>query len=202
MTAIHHSNRPYRLFGILWVTRRCEALISDLLVDECGIPKEAIQHGFHLTVYESRRPIPGVAPTSQAAEFYAETSESRFMVLAPGGENPRPELEPRRRSVGIRLTKRNRAIEPILNLRRDLYRRETQETTKNRKATTDWTNAFGARHYQPHIKLLRPGSDIDRDLTKIGELFRAEISRVEFDKFEIRVRTSGTYPAREHKARE
>ena len=145
MTAIHHSNRPYRLFGILWVTRRCEALISDLLVDECGIPKEAIQHGFHLTVYESRRPIPGVAPTSQAAEFYAETSESRFMVLAPGGENPRPELEPRRRSVGIRLTKRNRAIEPILNLRRDLYRRETQETTKNRKATTDWTNAFGAR---------------------------------------------------------
>ena len=45
--------------------------------------------------------------------------------------------------------------------------RETTEVTKNRKATTDWTNAFGARHYQPHIKLLQPGSGVDRDLARI-----------------------------------
>ena len=65
--------------------------------------------------------------------------------------------------------------------------RETTEVTKSRKATTDWTNAFGARHYQPHIKLLKPGSGVDRDLTKIGDMFRDRIGRIDFGKFEIRV---------------
>ena len=46
--------RPYRIFGLLWVTRRCEAQISSLLSGECGIPEEAIQRGLHLTVYEAR----------------------------------------------------------------------------------------------------------------------------------------------------
>ena len=179
--------RPYRIFGLLWVTRRCEAQISSLLSGECGIPEEAIQRGLHLTVYEARRPIPGVIPVRQSVKVAADIAETRFMVLAPGGENPRPELEPTRRSVGIRLTRRNQAIDPILGLRRNLYVRETTEVTKNRKATTDWTNAFGARHYQPHIKLLQPGSGVDRDLTKIGEVFRDRMSQIDFGKFEIRV---------------
>ncbi len=69
-----------------------------------------------------------------------------------------------------------------------MYCKETESAVRNRKPTTDWTNAFGARHYQPHIKLLRPGSGIDRDLTNIGEVFRSKLARIEFGKFEVLTR--------------
>ena len=182
-------NSPrYEVYGLLWVTHVCEARISHLLSDVCGIPADSIQRGMHLTVYYARRPIPGLVPMRSPIAIAADVMETRFMVLAPGGENPRPELEPRYRSVGIRLTKRNAAVSQILALRRGLYQKETAKMVRNRKPTTDWTNAFGARHYQPHIKLLRPGSGIDRDLTKIGQDFRSGIDRIEFGKFEVTVR--------------
>ena len=187
MPARQRTIRRYRVFGLLWVTRRSESEISSLLNRECGIPSDAIQLGLHLTVYEAWMPIPGIVAERRPVKFAADIAETRFMVLAPGGENPRSELEPTRRSVGIRLTRRNLAIDDILALRRNLYIRETAEVTRGRKATTDWTNAFGARHYQPHIKLLRPGSGVDRDLTKIGEVFRDWIGHIEFGKFETRI---------------
>jgi hypothetical protein len=108
------------------------------------------------------------------------------MVLAPGGENPRPELEPSRRSVGIRLTRRNRAIDHIQRLRASIYQFETSEIIGTRKPTSAWTNCFLARHYHPHVKLLWPGSGIDRDLTKLGEIFRSDLEWIEFDRFEVR----------------
>jgi hypothetical protein len=82
------------------------------------------------------------------------------MILAPGGENPRPELEPSQRSVGIRLAKRNHAIDKIQHLRARIYRLETPAVIGERKRTSAWTNCFEPRHYEPHIKLLRPGSGI------------------------------------------
>ena len=186
MPATRGKFPKYEVFGLLWVTRRCEARISALLHDRCGMPQDSIQRGLHLTVYYARRPLPGIASGNQLVDISADVAETRFMVLAPGGENPRPELEPSRRSVGIRLTKRNQSIGQILQLRKDLYQKETEKVVRGRKPTSDWTNAFGARHFQPHIKLLRPGSGIDRDLTKIGDIFRSSIDKIEFGKFEIR----------------
>ncbi len=182
------SRHFYEVYGILWVTRKCEARIADLLSYKAGIPTEAVQRGMHLTVYYGRRPLLGLTPQSLPVKIFADASETRFMVLAPGGENPRPNLEPSRRSVGIRLTKRNTAIRQVLELRRSIYQLEPDRWPGNRKSTTDWSNAFGSRHYQPHIKILRPGSGIDRDLTEIGEFFRSSISRIEFGKFQIMVR--------------
>lgn len=175
----------YEVYALLWVARKCETLISDLLSRECGIPRNAIQRGLHLTIYHGRRPLLGLAPGSQPVRIVADAIETRFMVLAPGGENPRPELDPCRRSVGIRLTKRNRAIDRIQRLRANIYRLETPAVVGRRKPTSAWTNCFGARHYQPHIKVLRPGSEIDRDLTKLGEIFRSDMEWIEFDRFEI-----------------
>ena len=108
------------------------------------------------------------------------------MVLASGGENPQPELDPTKTSVGIRLTKRNQAIDQIQNLRSSVYRFETKKVIGNRKPTTAWTNCFGARHYQPHVKLLRPGSGIKRDIKALGQEFRAAIEKMELDRFQIR----------------
>lgn len=57
--------------------------------------------------------------------------------------------------------------------------------------TTAWRSCFGARHYQPHIKLIQPGSKIDRDLTLIGNAFRSSIEGIRFDRFEIRDEVKG-----------
>ena len=182
----HH----YEVYALLWVTPECENSIRNLLLHEFGIPAGAIQRGLHLTVYYKRRPLPGLVPGSQSVHFDADVRETRFMVLAPGGENPRPELEPSKRSVGIRLTKRNRAIDEIQRLRASIYRLETPEVVGTRKRTTSWTNCFGARRYQPHITLLRSGSEIERDLTILGTAFRSEIERINFGRFEVKCRSS------------
>lgn len=180
------KTHSYEIYALLWVSRDSEAAIGDVLSKECDVPRHAIQRGLHLTIYHGRRPLPGLAPGAQKLRIAADISETRFMVLAPGGENPRPELEPRRRSVGIRLTRRNHAIPQIQELRESVYRFETPKIVGQRNPTSAWVNCFGARHYQPHIKLLRPGSQIERDLTPLGALFRSELAWIEFSKFEIR----------------
>ncbi len=184
----------YEVYAILWVTRTCEERIAQFLVDKCGIPQGAVQRGLHLTVYYARRPLPGLVEENQRVHINANVDETRFMVLAPGGENPRPDLEPSRGSVAIRLTKRNQAIAEIQQLRKSVYQLETDRVVGNRAATTAWTNCFGARHYQPHIKLLRPGSGIKRDLTEIGTIFRSEIEQIEFGKFQIQFRNERPIP--------
>jgi hypothetical protein len=176
----------YEVNAILWVSRKRETLIRDLLERECNVPEAAIRRGLHLTIYHGRRFLPDLVPSSKAVHILADALETRFMVMAPGGENPRPYLEPGRRSVGIRLTRRNCAVPQIQKLRSSVYSFETESVVGDRKPTSAWTNCFGARHFQPHITLLRPGSGIHRDLTKLGEIFRSEMEWIEFNRFEIR----------------
>lgn len=182
------ATHAYEIYALLRVSRKYEELISDLLSGECKVPKDAIQRGLHLTVYHGRRPLPGLVSGNQRVRIFADALETRFMVMAPGGENPHPELEPSQRSVGIRLTKRNQAIDHIQRLREGIYRLETPAIVGGRSPTSAWVNCFGARRYQPHIKLIRPGSMIDRDLTKLGEIFRSDMEQIEFDRFEVMAR--------------
>ena len=103
----------YEVYATLWVTRACEEQIARVLSDKCDIPQDAIQRGLHLTVYYARRPLPGLVEENQRVHINANVDETRFMVLAPGGENPRSDLEPAHRSVAIRLIRRNQAITEI-----------------------------------------------------------------------------------------
>ena len=191
---MRNRNRPPEIYGLLWVDRDTQLWIRDILVYDYAVPEDSIANRLHLTVYYARRLLPGVTKKSIPVQIDADVRETRFMVLAPGGENPRPELEPRRRSVGIRLTRRNSAIDEIQTLRESMYRFEISEVIGvNRKPTSAWSNAFGARHYQPHIKLLKPGSGISRDLTVLGEIFRTEIEFIRFNAFEVLVNTRRRY---------
>ena len=180
-----NKGNRYSIFALLWVKEESEALIHEFLASK-GIPRRAFQKETHLTVYHGRRPLQGISPYHSPVEISADVSETRFMVMAPGGENPRPELDPKHKSVGIRLKKTNRAIAQIQELRARIYRLETPKVIGTRRPTTAWTNCFGARHYQPHIKLIHPGSNIDRDLTPLGNAFRSSIESFDFDRFEIR----------------
>ena len=75
----------------------------------------------------------------------------------------------------------------IMAFRQRLLVYETQAVLGNRRPSTHRTNAFGARHFQPHMALLKPGSGIDRDLTKLGKLFRDHVRDLTFDRFVIEV---------------
>ena len=171
---------------MLSLSKHCETDIEEFFVSS-GIPRRVVQRGMHLTVYYARRFLPG-GPNNriQPISIELDVKETRFMVLAPGGENPRPELVPSKRSVGIRLTRRNIAVPHIQKLRREMSSRETPRIIGRRTPSTAKYSCFGARRYQPHIKLLRPGSEIDRDMTELGKAFRNHFSVLKFDIHRIR----------------
>lgn len=190
MSALRKRSATYpEVYALLWVTRRDESRLTEFFTS-WGVPEAAIERGMHLTVYYARRVLPGLRPDklSRKVEIEVDVAETRFMVLAPGGENPRPELDPARRSVGVRLTKRNNAISQIQGLRTEMRLLETRAVIGGRRPSTHWRSCFGARMYQPHIKLLRRGSEVDRDLTKLGEAFRMAFTTIEFGKFTVNER--------------
>ena len=161
--------------------------IREWLVSECRIKPNCVVRNMHVTVYHARRPIPGLLPAVEAAQIIVPTAETRFMVLAPGGENPRPDLEPRLRKVGIRVQRKNAARSQIEALRERLLRYETPRVLGGRSPSTRARNAFGARSFQPHLAMIRPGSGIDRDLTKLGALFRGAFESLLFDRLCIEI---------------
>ena len=169
----------------LWLSSSDCMRIRDLLVDENLVKPSSIIPKMHLTVYHCRRPMPGLTPLDEGAHVVIPTAGTRFMVLAPGGENPRPELEPRRCKVGIRIQRTNTARAQILDYRERLLSHETLNVLGGRPPSNMTRNAFGARSFQPHIALVRPGSRIERDLTKTGAVFRAKIDHLTLDRFTI-----------------
>ena len=180
----------YNLYALLWIDRESEKEISNILKYKCGVDEEHIQRRMHLTIYHSRRKLVGVSRKKTYEIIKADVKETRFMVLAPGGENPRKNLNPNKCPVGIRLTKRNIAMPRLLQLRRSLYKYENEDVLKNRRhRTTDWKNAFGSGHFQAHILMIRPGNRINKDLTNIGKIFRQELKYIYFNKFEIKDRS-------------
>lgn len=176
------------VYALLWLTHESESQIADFLLSH-GIDPTSVQRGMHLTVYHARRQLHGLCIENRPVTITADMAETRLMVMAPGGERPRDDLDPRRQSVGIRLTKRNRAIDQIQALRREIYRLETPAVLGARKPSTPWTNAFGARWYQPHIKVIGPHAGVPRDLSLIGEALRTSLQEIQFGAFEVRYRS-------------
>ena len=180
----------YNLYSLLWMDRDSEKEISDVLKYKCGIDEVHIQRRMHLTIYHSRRRLIGVKRCKSYEIIKSDVKETRFMVLAPGGENPRKNIDPNKSPIGIRLTRRNIAIPRLLQLRRSFYKYENEYVLKNRRhKTSDSKNAFGSNHFQPHILMIRPGNRINQNLTNIGKIFREELKYIYFNKFEIKDRT-------------
>lgn len=179
--------------------------IRDFFVSELGIKPRFVIRNMHITVYHSRRPMPGVVTVSETACVVLAASETRLMVMAPGGENPRPELDPGKRKVGIRVHKQSSALPSILKYRERLLNYETERVLGRRSPSTHRRSAFGARHFQPHMAVLRAGSKVDRDLKTIGIPFRQALGNLTFDRFAIEVVTrpgkssSGKDPPTRHR---
>ncbi|MCY4012819.1 MAG: hypothetical protein OXG82_08910 [Gammaproteobacteria bacterium] len=175
------------IYALLWLTRDSERALTDFLVAN-GLRRNAIQRGMHLTVYHAQRSLPGLRLGRRTVDIVVDVAETRLMVMAPGGERPRDGLDPSRQSIGLRLTKRNAAIDDIQALRSDVFRLETPKLLGARKPTNAWNSAFGSRRYQPHVTLAGPQNGAPYDLTVIGKALRTSIATIRFDRFEVRYR--------------
>lgn len=138
-----------------------------------------------MTLYHCRRPMPGLAARSEGVRVVVPATDTRFMVMGPGGENARPDLNPSEMTVGIRIHRQSDALLPIWVLRGRLFQYEDHHVLGSRNPSTMRTSAFGARSFQPHMSLLKPGSGICRDLTVVGERFRARMGSLSFDAFVV-----------------
>ena len=148
-----------------------------------GIKSKRIASNFHITLYHARRPMPDLNCGTTSVNIMIPASETRFMVMAPGGENPRPEIDPSARKVGIRVQWQSSAMPALQRLRKQLIAHETPTVLSRRPKSTSRTNAFGARSFQAHMTLLRAGSGIGPDLKPIGDAFRQAFCNLHFDRF-------------------
>lgn len=172
------------------------ARVQDFFLKVIGVQRRCLVRAMHITVYYSRRPMPGLEPVSEPASLIIPAQDMRFMVMAPGGENSRPELDPASRKIGVRVHKPSTATPHIRAYRDRLLKHETEAVLGKRAASTHATNAFGARHFQPHMSVLRAGSGVDRDLRTIGDQFRESLGSLTFDTFCIDIvhKTAGESP--------
>ena len=170
-------------YVLLFLDKSDEQKIKKFFTTFYDVPKNKIKKDLHITLYHSRRNLINEVPISTSVSINCNIDETRFMTMTPGGENPREGIIPTQKSIGIRLTKRNEGIDRIISLRREIIKYEPK--FNNRKQSTDWTSAFGARHFQPHISLLRPNNNLPNDLGKVGEKFRSEFSQIKFSQIKF-----------------
>ena len=161
--------------------------LREFLAVDIGIRRKYILRDMHITVYYARRPLPGLCPSVESTEIIVPAVETRFMVMAPGGENPRSAIEPSKSMVGIRIHRQSSAMAEIALLRQRLLVHETKRVLGSRRSSTNKTNAFGARWFQPHMVMLRPGNGVQQELTQLGLPFRERIGNLFYDKFEIKI---------------
>lgn len=161
--------------------------IRNFCINELRIDPKKIIRNLHLTVYHSRRPMPGVIPLEKNIHLVLPINETRFMVMAPGGENPRPDIDPQKHKIGIRIQRRSSAMPAIIEFRNEITKFETSKVLGKRLPSNKRRNAFGSRYFQPHIAILRTGKDLENDLTNIGNLFRERLGNITFDRYIIDV---------------
>lgn len=161
--------------------------LRDFVSSDAGIKKKYILRKMHLTVYYSRRPLPGVRQLIESVRVVVPADETRFMVMTPGGENPRSNITPSEHMIGIRIHRQCCALKDIFALRDRLISHETQHVLGKRHPSSNRVNAFGSRWFQPHMVILRSGSSIGDNLSELGVSFRKNLGNLVFDKFEIKI---------------
>jgi len=179
------GKNQYEVWAQFYVSRNCVDEIHSFFRREYRIAPEFLISNLHLTIYHSRRPMFSLSEIIQNCNLSIDTMDTRFMVLVPGGENPRPEIVPRNQKIGVRIKKNSEFRTVIDEYRKSLLIHENQQVLGKRNPSTRVKNAFGARNFQPHISILKSGNGVITDLTEIGNNFRDFVPEIKFDKFII-----------------
>ena len=178
----------YSVWATAHLDGESEQKLRDFFTRIVGIPSSLIKRQLHVTVYHARRNVRSLRNTTETVKFAIPGSELRMMAMAPGGENPRDDIDPFRCMIGLRIRRANGACTPIEALRERFYPHETIDVLGTRKPSDHRRSAFGAHHFQPHISVLKPGAIADPNLSVLGKLLRDCIDRISFDRFSVKCR--------------
>lgn len=180
----------HTVWAMAFVSGESEMLLRDILINGLGLKPRLVRKNLHASLYHARRPIPGLRDYDESIDITVSGPELRMMSLAPGGENRRSDIDPSRHPVGVRIRRAEGAAEPLETLRARFLELETERVLGRRAQSTLRTSAFGARHYQPHITLLRAGAWKDPDLSRLGQALRRDVPFLKFDRLVVRCRSS------------
>lgn len=181
--------------AMIFVSKESEEEVHSFFRSEWDIVRSKLRRNLHLTIYHARRALSGLESVTRREALSIPTQHFRLMVMAPGGENPRPDIDASKHSIGARLQRQADQFDHILERRAYFYQFETPDVIGNRKPSNHRRNAFGARHFQPHVSLLGRGALPDALVTEVGRSFRRSISAIHFDEYRITCRSrsvSGT----------
>lgn len=177
----------------VWVTallsRRSESMLRDVFLKVLKFPHDAIKKDMHVTIYHARRHLPGLGNSRESISVVVPGSELRAMAMAPGDENPRADVDPRTCMIGLRIRRANGATTEIEVLRSRYYSFETKEVLGIRVPSNRLRSAFGARHFQPHVSVLRSGSVADTNLSILGEAIRSHVDHITLDRLVVSLRS-------------
>jgi hypothetical protein len=179
----------YSVWATAHLDDKSEKQLRDFFNRIVGIPNSLIKRDLHATVYHARRNMPALSNTTESVSFAVPVSELRMMPMAPGGENPRDDIDPSRCMIGLRIRRANGACSAIEGLRERFYCHETMDVLGGRKPSDRKRSAFGAHHFQPHISVLKRGAILDPVLAGVGRLLRDSVDHISFDRFTVKCRT-------------
>src|SRR5262245_10323737 len=134
---------------MLFVSSESERDIQRFFIQHVGLERRSLFKELHLTVYHARRLLAGLSDYEEQVAIDLEPAHLRFMVMAPGGENPRADIDPSRNSIGVRITRTAPALGQIRSLRARFFPYETPKLLGQRLPSSDGRSAFGARCFQP-----------------------------------------------------
>ena len=186
-----NANRSQQtVWAMVFLDRSAEESLRKFFLNVCGVNQQLITRNMHCTIYHARRPIAGISDTEEHISISVTGSELRMMTMTPGGENPRPDINPSDCSIGIRIRRASGVTAPFETLRDRFLALETSAVLGTRLPSNHRRSAFGARHFQPHVKVLQAGAVSDPDLSRIGSLLRTNIPEVRFDRLVVKNRSN------------
>ncbi|MBX3452711.1 MAG: hypothetical protein KF777_24460 [Planctomycetaceae bacterium] len=188
-TGAASSPSQHTVWAMVFLSAESESRIRDVLIGECGLPKRLVRKDLHASIYHARRPILGLRDAVEPIHIPVSGAELRMMSMAPGGENRRPDVDPAQFPIGVRIRRAEGAAQPLEQLRDRFLRYETPKVLGSREPSTRRASAFGARHFQPHITLLRAGAWKDPDLAPLGKRLREHVQSLTFDRLVVRCRS-------------
>jgi hypothetical protein len=151
-----------------------DEMVRRFLEHECGLDPGFIVRRLRLSVFEAKGRIAGVDEVREPARVALPTEDTRWTVFAPGGGSPRRDLDPGEHKVGLRVRREAEVMGEIEAYRERLLAEEPSIFVRDES-------------FEPTMALLRPGSDVDRDLRPLGQLFRKRVPLLRFDAFIVRL---------------
>jgi hypothetical protein len=183
------ARHRHSVWAMLFVAKESEKAIHRFLTQQVGLRPALLHERLHISVYHARRALDGLTDSEEPVAIEVPAEDLRFMAMTPGGENPRPEIDPARCHVGVRVKRSSSTTEAIRAFRSRFYPLETMDAIGVRRPSNHVRNAFGARHFQPHVTLIRPNNGLNCDLKEIGAAFRIALVGIKFDRLVVRCRS-------------